>query len=205
MSAGPMELARSTLEDGVSCGPQEIEQRKHLEEKFRYLASHDELTGLPKWSPFLELHHQALLIAGRMTHGIAVCFIDVDGLKEVNDRSVDIASRYGGDEFNLLLVDPGDRKELSRIADKILQAITERILIEWELVSVTARPPLVFSTLRVSLFLPWRVRQIVYGTYAAKRKAIFRVTSRHVVRLHHKGAALLLYAVFHHIVIPLFP
>jgi hypothetical protein len=48
MSAGPVALARSTLEDLVELQTadllQEIEQRKHLEEKFKYLASHDELT-----------------------------------------------------------------------------------------------------------------------------------------------------------------
>ena len=145
----------------------EIEQRKHLEEKLRYLASHDELTTLPKRSLFLELLNQALRIASRKTHGIAVCFIDVDGFKEVNDRfghhsgdqllkelaqritanlrSVDVASRYGGDEFNLLLVDAGDREELGRIAEKLLQAIGKPFFIAGEELTVTASMGIVIS------------------------------------------------------------
>ena len=52
-------------------------------------------------------------------------------------RSVDVASRYGGDEFNLLLVDAGDKEELGRIADKLLQAVTEPAFVEGEVISVT--------------------------------------------------------------------
>jgi diguanylate cyclase (GGDEF)-like protein len=169
--AAQVEQARTSLEERVEERTtdllKEIEQRKQLEEKLRYLASHDELTGLPKRSLFLQLLTQALLIARRKTHGVAVCFIDVDGFKEVNDRlghhvgdqllkeiarrlttilrSVDVASRYGGDEFNLLLVDSGSREELSRIADKILQAIVEPVLIEGEEIVVTASMGIVVS------------------------------------------------------------
>lgn len=161
--AEQVEQARTNLEERVEQRTaeliREIEQRKHLEEKLRYIASHDELTGLPKRSLFVELLNQALLLARRKTHGIAVCFIDLDGFKEVNDhlghhtgdrllqeiaqrltttlRSVDVASRYGGDEFNLLLVDAGDKEELGRIADKLLQAVTEPAFLEGNPVSVT--------------------------------------------------------------------
>ena len=161
--AEQVEQARTNLEERVEQRTadliREIEQRKHLEEKLRYIASHDELTGLPRRSLFVELLSQALLLARRKTHGIAVCFIDVDGFKEVNDRlghhagdrllqeiaqritttlrSVDVASRYGGDEFNLLLVDAGDKEELGRIADKLLQAVTEPAFVEGEVISVT--------------------------------------------------------------------
>lgn len=170
--ADQVAAARSHLEERVeqrtSELKEEIDQRKKLEEKLRFMASHDELTGLPNRTFFLELLNRALQLATRKEMGVALCFIDVDDFKVINDRlghhagdvllkevahrlqqtirSVDVASRYGGDEFNLMLVDAGDRRDLAGVAEKLLRAAKEPLIVEGERISVTFSIGIVLAT-----------------------------------------------------------
>jgi diguanylate cyclase (GGDEF)-like protein/PAS domain S-box-containing protein len=107
-------------------------------------AFHDELTGLPNRSLFLDRLGRALERAKRRSNSLfAVLFLDVDRFKTVNDslgheagdlllasiaralltslRPEDTVARLGGDEFAILLEDLGDASEASRIAHRILQ------------------------------------------------------------------------------------
>ena len=105
-----------------------------LQEELRQLATVDELTGLANRRGFFALGEHELLVAARTRIAVALLFIDVDGLKHVNDelghtmgdlllkeaadviretiRTSDVAGRLGGDEFCVLLMgdpelDPG--------------------------------------------------------------------------------------------------
>lgn len=112
-----------------------------------HMALHDALTGLP--NRFLMLGHleQAISLAQRHGTKVAVLFLDLDGFKPVNDqlghpvgdavlketarrlqacvRDCDTASRYGGDEFVVLLTEIRGPEDSMLVADKLLKAINE--------------------------------------------------------------------------------
>jgi diguanylate cyclase (GGDEF)-like protein len=108
-----------------------IAQRRFAQlQALRELSLTDELTGLPNRRGFLTLAGQQVKLALRHKKGLSLLFIDVDGLKHVNDarghqagdlllrdtaqvlrktfRESDVLSRLGGDEYAVLVVDdPG--------------------------------------------------------------------------------------------------
>jgi diguanylate cyclase (GGDEF)-like protein len=97
-----------------------------LQEELRRHATVDDLTGLANRRGFFALGEHELLVAARTRSSVGLLFLDVDGLKQVNDdlghgvgddllketadiiretiRASDIAGRLGGDEFCVLLM-----------------------------------------------------------------------------------------------------
>jgi diguanylate cyclase (GGDEF)-like protein len=97
-----------------------------LQEELRRHATVDDLTGLANRRGFFALGEHELLVAARTRSSVGLLFVDVDGLKRVNDdlghsvgddllkeaaeiiretiRASDIAGRLGGDEFCVLLM-----------------------------------------------------------------------------------------------------
>ena len=106
---------------------------------------HDPLTGLPNRALFHDRLNHALTQTARHGWQLAVLFIDLDKFKLVNDthghasgddilqaiakslkdavRAVDTISRYGGDEFLVLLTQVSDKQMLKRVADKMAHVI----------------------------------------------------------------------------------
>lgn len=124
----------------------DIDERKKMEHKIRYLAYHDKLTGLPNRSLFFDRFSHALSQAKRdMTH-VALLFADLDGFKQVNDqlgheagdevlkmsaqrllacvREADTVVRFGGDEFAIILSDLESAEHATIVAEKVITAFS---------------------------------------------------------------------------------
>lgn len=131
----------------------DISTRKQAEERLRYLATHDPLTGLPNRELFYDRLEQALVRSrrARINHPekwkLAVFWLDLDNFKEINDtlghswgdqalkivaerlqtcvRKSDSVCRLGGDEFTLLLEGIADKDNCRLVADKVLAALSQ--------------------------------------------------------------------------------
>ena len=137
----------------------DITEQRRNEERIRYLARHDALTGLPNR---ILLHEQMQALEARVERGetMAVMCIDVDHFKTVNDtlghavgdavlqevaarlltagRDGEVVARLGGDEFALLhgpLVEGGDAASL---AARVVGAMAEPIAVEGNQVLIGA-------------------------------------------------------------------
>jgi diguanylate cyclase (GGDEF)-like protein/PAS domain S-box-containing protein len=116
------------------------------EKKLQQMAMYDELTNLPN-RRLLQVHlEQAMLRSERGNTSLAVCMLDLDGFKPVNDthghesgdevlvalgkrlraalRKSDLVARVGGDEFVLIIEDILGQKDLEPLLIKVNDAIS---------------------------------------------------------------------------------
>lgn len=137
------------ITDGVVCVAIDMTERNLVLEELResqvqleQLSISDELTGLLNRRGFMTMAARQLLVADRVKADIILLYLDVDGLKQINDtlghqegdalicdtadllrctfRGTDIISRLGGDEFAVLLLNTGETDLIKhRFADKI--------------------------------------------------------------------------------------
>lgn len=111
----------------------EISQRQKVEDDVRRLSLTDELTGLHNRRSFFLLADQLMRSARRNDQSCLLFFVDLDGLKKLNDshgheagdlaivasaqvlkaafRGSDIVARIGGDEFVILAADAGESSD----------------------------------------------------------------------------------------------
>ncbi|MGF1481303.1 MAG: diguanylate cyclase domain-containing protein [Cyanophyceae cyanobacterium] len=129
-----------------------ITERKQLEQKLQYQAFHDSLTGLPNRFLFREQLSKAIANARRYQHSLGVMFLDLDHFKEINDtmghamgdqllrgfaerlasclRSSDLLTRWGGDEFLVLVTQLREEQEAATIAGRILNTLKHPFQLE---------------------------------------------------------------------------
>lgn len=137
----------------------DITGRKKHETYLEKIAHFDALTGIPNRVLLSDRMRQAIAKLKRENSILAVCFLDLDGFKSVNDtlghdagdqvlvevskrithliRGGDTVARLGGDEF-VVLLDVKSLDECRRTVDRLLEAIGQPILIKNESVRVGA-------------------------------------------------------------------
>lgn len=127
----------------------DIDERKKMEHKIRYLAYHDKLTGLPNRTLFFDRFSHALTQAKRDATHVALLFADLDGFKQVNDqlgheagdevlkisaqrllscvREADTVVRFGGDEFAIILSNLESPEHAAIVAEKLIAAFAVKM------------------------------------------------------------------------------
>lgn len=128
---------------------EEVAERQQAEERVMHLANHDALTGLPNRRLLIDRLGQALALAHRENHQVAVLFMDLDRFKTINDslghmtgdallqnvarrlsetlREGDTVSRLGGDEFVVVLPSLDQPKAAEKVALKLVDALAPPI------------------------------------------------------------------------------
>ena len=123
------EAIRDLLRRALQCATKQY----MLQTELSNLALKDELTGLYNRRGFLALAERQVKLARRSGRSLLLFFIDVDGLKEINDlfghgegdaalkctaealettfRDSDVIARLGGDEFAVLAIEASDQSE----------------------------------------------------------------------------------------------
>ena len=144
VSIGPLRDASGAI-TGAAVIARDVTRARHIAKELTHQATHDALTGLVNRSEFERRLARALVgtEVGGGEH--ALCFLDLDGFKTVNDacghlagdellrqlsalmrdrmRARDTLARLGGDEFGVLLEHCGLTRA-ARVADEIRKAIT---------------------------------------------------------------------------------
>lgn len=138
---------------------EDITARKKVEEDLKraiessyYQATHDMLTGLANRASFNDRLHEALSLARRDCHLVAVHFFDLDRFKLVNDtlghhigdlllkevakrikshiRATDVAARIGGDEFVVIQTHMADPAAAAILAGKLVEELGRAYMLD---------------------------------------------------------------------------
>ncbi|WP_158613608.1 MULTISPECIES: PAS domain S-box protein [Aquitalea] len=127
----------------------DITQLKAHEAELNRIANFDPLTGVPNRRLLSDRLEQALIRSRRSGKSCAVCFLDLDGFKAINDlhgheagdqlliavterlqsvlRADDTLARLGGDEFVLLLSGLEGSEECIPVLDRVLSAVRQEV------------------------------------------------------------------------------
>ena len=134
-------------------------ERGRAEQQLAHRALHDDLTGLPNRVLFLDRLMYALAQSERQDSYVGIFFLDLDGFKGVNDRlghlagdallramagrllgwvrPGDTVSRFGGDEFTVLVREVGGPEEATQIAERLTEAVRSPVSVAGAEISLT--------------------------------------------------------------------
>lgn len=138
----------------------DISYLKTHQEQLENMAHYDPLTQMPNRALLSDRLDQAIIQADRRNELLAVCFIDLDNFKPINDtlghsagdkllielskriqnhiREEDTLARIGGDEFVLLLKEQSSKESISKLANYILELTTEPFEINGKRINLSA-------------------------------------------------------------------
>ncbi len=127
----------------------DVTHLRRQEERIRYMAYHDALTGLPNRLLLTDRLEQTVSRARRQAERFAVVFLDLDRFKVVNDslghemgdrlllevarrlqdviRQNDTVARLGGDEFVILMDPLGEPNAAATVAERVLASLARPI------------------------------------------------------------------------------
>ncbi len=150
---GSYNLAPIQRADGTTIGAvmtcRDVTDLKIHEAELDYRAHHDLLTGLPNRRLLTKRLDEAIARSNRSGHSLALCYLDLDGFKALNDahghelgdeflikigsilqqvlRDKDCVARLGGDEFVLLLTDLHRTEDCRPLVDRVLTQLRQPI------------------------------------------------------------------------------
>lgn len=138
----------------------DVSEKRQFVSQITWQASHDALTKLPNRALLADRFKQAIAGAQRHQQLLAVCLLDLDAFKPINDnyghelgdqllielavrlsgalRGEDTLARLGGDEFVLLLSGLNDTDEIGLAMQRILAKVSEPYLLDGKTVQVSA-------------------------------------------------------------------
>ena len=138
----------------------QMEDRQKAQAELDYQAHHDPLTGLPNRREFARRFNEAIERAKMTNDNLALFFVDLDGFKLINDtlghgvgdvvlKAVgerfrtsigrnDIVARTGGDEFNILLTGAGTGTLADRVAQGLLDSLSQPLEVAGRYLSLSA-------------------------------------------------------------------
>lgn len=158
-----VEKVSNALADANRQLEQKVQQRtqelSNANQNLQFLATHDNLTGLPNRFLFFDRLDQVIKKSSRQEHRFALLFIDLDDFKNVNDsfghvtgdevlqkvaeyldntvRDSDTVARLAGDEFTIVLDNIRSIADVEAIAQKTLKAVSQPIETEKATIVVT--------------------------------------------------------------------
>lgn len=170
----------------------DITDRKQAEDIIRNIAYYDIITGLPNRKMFEErLAHEIARGSSKNTI-LAVMFLDLDGFKIVNDsyghevgdkllievgarlvkvlRENDVVSRFGGDEFTIILIDLQHMNDADLMVSRIFEALMPAV-------NINRHEIFISSSIGISLFpvngntSELLIKKADSAMYQAKRRA----------------------------------
>ena len=147
-------------EECILTSVNDISEMNRIRKKLEMMALHDTLTGLPNRQLFYDRAEIAFANARREKTRVAVVSLDVDRLKSINDqwghsagdytlitvggrllnllRKSDTVSRFGGDEFLILLDGVQQQADISCVVQKMIDSLAEPIFFEGHQITVSA-------------------------------------------------------------------
>jgi diguanylate cyclase (GGDEF)-like protein/PAS domain S-box-containing protein len=161
----PVEMSLALVPDAdgdphhIQCVFRDITQRKEYERQLKHMALHDPLTKLPNRKYFDDRYQLTRSQPFEEDSLVAVLFIDIDDFKLVNDayghavgdlvlvelgarlqasvRESDTVARVGGDEFLMILDNVHNKANVSLIAQKVVDCISQPYKIDGHQIRIT--------------------------------------------------------------------
>lgn len=193
----------------------DVTEKRQLLHTLQWRVGHDVLTGLPNRAYLSDLLNQALACSRREGIALAVCMLDLDGFKAVNDgyghamgdlllvevaqrlkhilREGDAVARLSGDEFVLILRDVDEGRQLPAALRRVLRALAAPYVVREQQLSLSA-------SIGVTLYpqddedADTLVRHADQAMYVAKQRGrnryhLFDVTQEQELKATHQTVA----------------
>jgi diguanylate cyclase (GGDEF)-like protein/PAS domain S-box-containing protein len=190
----------------------DVSDNRHLQQRVTWQATHDALTHLPNRSLLTDRLRQAIAQAQRQSTLLAVCYLDLDGFKPINDRyghevgdrvlihvserlsglirGADTVARIGGDEFIVLLSGARSTTDFEPVLERLLTEVAAPYHVEGRHLTVSA-------SIGVAIYpqddadpdtLLRRADQAMYQAKQSGRNRyqLFDTESARVLALHHE-------------------
>jgi diguanylate cyclase (GGDEF)-like protein len=161
---GSVQKVSQALADANKLLEQKVQQRteelSNANQHLQFLATHDNLTGLPNRFLFFDRLDQAIKKSRRQQHRFALLFLDLDDFKRINDsfghvigdevlqkvadylaqtvRDSDTVARLAGDEFTIILDNVQSIANIEAITQKMIKAVSQPIETQQATIVITA-------------------------------------------------------------------